>query len=103
MGMGFEFEQHRLGLWDLSWDLKRTISWEMGLGPPLHDPLLLHNLQLIHEVITEDTPCSSCAKNQTAGDHSSGTAGNTEPILQRLTNLVELVKQSTVGCTEGEV
>ena len=33
MGMGFQFEQHRLGLWDLSWDLKKTISWEMGLGP----------------------------------------------------------------------
>ena len=39
MGMGFQFEKHRLGLWDLSWDLKKTISWEMGLGPPLHDPL----------------------------------------------------------------
>ena len=38
--MGFQFEQHRLGLWDLSSDLKKTISWEMGLGPfpPLHDP-----------------------------------------------------------------
>ena len=36
MGMGFQFEQHRLGLWDL----KKTVSWEMGLGPhPLHDPL----------------------------------------------------------------
>ena len=34
MGMGFQFEQHRLGLWDLSWDLKKTISWEMGLGLP---------------------------------------------------------------------
>ena len=34
MGMGFQIEQHRLGLWDLSWDLKKTISWEMGLGPP---------------------------------------------------------------------
>ena len=34
MGMGFQFEQHRLGLWDLSWDLKKTISLEMGLGPP---------------------------------------------------------------------
>ena len=34
MGMGFQFEQQRLGLWDLSWDLKKTISWEMGLGPP---------------------------------------------------------------------
>ena len=40
MGMGFQFEQHRLGLCDLSWDLKKTISREMGLGPPLHDPLL---------------------------------------------------------------
>ena len=39
MGMGFQFEQHRLGLWDLSWDLKKTMFWEMGLGPPLHDPL----------------------------------------------------------------
>ena len=44
--MGFQFEQHRMGLWDLSWDLswdlKKTISWEMGLGPPspLHDHLL---------------------------------------------------------------
>ena len=38
MGMQFQFEQHRLGLWGLSWDLKKTISWEMGLGPPLHDP-----------------------------------------------------------------
>ena len=33
MGMGFQFEQHRLGFWDLNWDLKKTISWEMGLGP----------------------------------------------------------------------
>ena len=33
MGMRFQFEQHRLGLRDLSWDLKKTISWEMGLGP----------------------------------------------------------------------
>ena len=39
MGMGFKFEQHRLGLWDLSWDLTKTIYWEMELGPPLlHDP-----------------------------------------------------------------
>ena len=37
MGMGFEFEQHRLGLWDLSWDQKRKIYWEMGLGPPFQD------------------------------------------------------------------
>ena len=39
MGMGFQFEQHRLRLWDLSWDLKKTITWEMGIGPPLYDPL----------------------------------------------------------------
>ena len=40
MGMGFRFEQHRPGLWDLSWDLKKKpISWEIGLGPPLLDPL----------------------------------------------------------------
>ena len=46
MGMGFQFEQHRLGLWDLSWDLKKTICWEMGLGPPLHDPLFTVNRQM---------------------------------------------------------
>ena len=39
MGMEFQFEQHRLGLWDLSWHLKKTISLGVGLGPPLHDPL----------------------------------------------------------------
>ena len=38
MGMRFQFEQHRLELWDLSWDLKKTISWEMGLGPPPPSP-----------------------------------------------------------------
>lgn len=60
-------------------------------------------MQLIHEVITEDTPCLNCAKNQTADDHSSSTTENTEPILQRLTNLVDLVKQSKAGHVEGEV
>ena len=44
MGMGFQFEQHRLGLWDLSWDLKKTISWEMGLGPPPSRPSVTGNL-----------------------------------------------------------
>ena len=24
MGMGFQFEEHGLGLWDLSWDLKKN-------------------------------------------------------------------------------
>ena len=38
MGMEFQFEQHRLGLWDLIWDLKKTISWEMRLGPPSPPP-----------------------------------------------------------------
>ena len=31
MGMGFQFEQHRLGLWDLSWDLKKKINF-LGNG-----------------------------------------------------------------------
>ena len=34
MGMGFQFEQHRLRLWNLSGDLKETMFWEMGLGTP---------------------------------------------------------------------
>ena len=38
--MGFQFEQHMLGLWDLCWDLKKIISWEMGLGPPPSRPSL---------------------------------------------------------------
>ena len=42
MGMGFQFEQHRLKLWDLSWDFKKTISWEMGLGPPFTTLLQEH-------------------------------------------------------------
>ena len=36
--MEFQFDQPRLGLWDLSWDLKKTVSWEMGLGPPPPPP-----------------------------------------------------------------
>ena len=36
--MGFQFEQHRLGLWNLSWDLKKTICWEKGLGTPPPPP-----------------------------------------------------------------
>ena len=46
LGFMFQFEQHRLGLWDLSWDLTKTISWEMGLGPPLHDPLTCEGLRV---------------------------------------------------------
>ena len=48
MGMGFNFEQHRLGLWDLSWDKRKTIYWEMGLGPPF--------MTLSSENISETTP-----------------------------------------------
>ena len=57
MGMGFQFEQHRLGLWDLSWDLKKTISWEMGFGPPLHDPLSCASGT--REVFSNDVDCPS--------------------------------------------
>ena len=50
MGMGFQFEQHRLGLWDLSWDLKKkTISWEMGLGPPFTTLDDCHSLEAISD------------------------------------------------------
>ena len=38
MGMGFQFEQHRLGLWDLSLDLKKNNFLGNGIRTPLHDP-----------------------------------------------------------------
>ena len=38
MGMGFQFEKHRLGLWDLSWDLKKNNFLGNGISTPLHDP-----------------------------------------------------------------
>ena len=38
MGMGFQFEQHGLGLWDLSWDLKKNGLVGNGIRTPLHDP-----------------------------------------------------------------
>lgn len=60
-------------------------------------------LQLIHEVITEDVPCSSCTQNQSISDDSDCLPGNTEPILQRLTNLVDMVTQSKAGYVEGKV
>ena len=34
MGMGFQFEQHRLGLWDLSWDLKKNNFLGNGIRTP---------------------------------------------------------------------
>ncbi|XP_078371625.1 LON peptidase N-terminal domain and RING finger protein 3-like isoform X2 [Oculina patagonica] len=56
--------------------------------------------KLIHEVITEDIPCSSFTQNQSINDDSDCSPGNTEPILQRLTNLVDMVKQSKAGYIE---
>ena len=39
MAMGFQFQQHRLGLWDLSWDLKKKNNFlGNGIRTPLHDP-----------------------------------------------------------------
>ena len=54
MGMGFQFEQHRLGLWDLSWNLKKTISWEMGLGPPPSRPSDIETLRLKFVSVIDD-------------------------------------------------
>ena len=61
MGMGFQFEQHRLGLWDLSWDLKKTISWEMGLGPPLHDPHLSDQASAKVGLMAVPLDCGFCS------------------------------------------
>ena len=38
MGMGFQFEQHRLGLWDLSWDLKKNNFLGNGIRTPPSQP-----------------------------------------------------------------
>ena len=38
MGMGFQFEQHRLGLWDLSWDLKKNNLLGNGIRTPPSGP-----------------------------------------------------------------
>ena len=38
MGMGFQFEQHRLGLWDLSWDLKKNNFLGNGIRTPPSRP-----------------------------------------------------------------
>ena len=38
MGMGFQFEQHRLGLWDLSWDLKKHNFLGNGIRTPPSRP-----------------------------------------------------------------
>ena len=39
MGMGFQFEK-QAGIVGFELGFEKTISWEMGLGPPLHDPQL---------------------------------------------------------------
>ena len=38
--MGFQFEQHRLGLWDLSWDLKKNNFLGNGIRTPPSRPSL---------------------------------------------------------------
>ena len=38
MGMVFQFVQHRLGLWDLSWDLKKNNFLGNGIRTPLSRP-----------------------------------------------------------------
>ena len=38
MGMGFQFEQHRLGLWDLSWDFKKNNFLGNGIRTPPSRP-----------------------------------------------------------------
>ena len=40
MGMEFRFEQHRLGLWDLSWDLKKNNFLGNGIRTPPSRPSL---------------------------------------------------------------
>ena len=52
MGMGFQFERHRLGLWDLIWDLKKTTSWEMGLRPSF-TTLKRPRVKLVSSIIIE--------------------------------------------------
>ena len=51
MGMGFQFEQHRLGLWDLSWDLKKNDFLRNGIRtappPPSRPSLKLSK----HEIV----------------------------------------------------
>ena len=40
MGMGFQFEQHRVGLWDLSWDLKKNHFLGNGIRAPPPPPFM---------------------------------------------------------------
>ena len=40
MGMGFQFEQLRLGLWDLSWDLKKNNFLRNGIRNPPSRPYI---------------------------------------------------------------
>ena len=45
MGMGFQFEQHRLGLWDLSWDLKKNTFLGNGIRTPPFATLYIEMLK----------------------------------------------------------
>ena len=51
--------------------------------------------KLIHEMITESSSPSD--------SDDQCKSGNTEPILQSLTNLVDLVEKSKTGGTAGEI
>ena len=88
MGMGFQFEQHRLGLWDLSWDLKKTISWEMGLGPPLHDP---------HQTMTDNGQGIALGKVVLRSAHTMGLVRATSPC-NKSQGLVASCELATSPC-----
>lgn len=65
--------------------------------------------QLLHEVITEGISCSSRTQKRTrssstnSDNGSSVTEDSNDIILQRLTNLVEVVEQSKVGHSAGKI
>ena len=61
--------------------------------------ILLVHQQLVHELITEpDLASSNCTQNQSTrtpvDSDQQNTNENTDPFLQRLTILVNLVEQS---------
>ena len=48
MGMGFQFEQRWLGLWDLSWDLKKNNFLGNGIRPSPSRPSFIIHFDIIH-------------------------------------------------------
>ena len=83
--------------------------WQIVQGL-LTKSTLLSQFQLVHEVITEAVPSSSCTQNKTeaagqlSDDHHVSQLQITDPILQRLMNLVDLLEQSKChGYVSGEV